>query len=62
MVDQLNHDSNERREYVKPTIVKVDLRPEEAVLSACKNNVSSGPSIGTGATCASPVACSTPGS
>lgn len=59
MDSQQKHDSNERRAYVKPTIVKVGLRPEEAVLAACKNAVSAGQNIGVGATCASPVACST---
>lgn len=62
MDSQKKDDTSERQAYVKPTIVKVDLRPEEAVLSACKNAASTGPNIGAGTTCASPVACSTQGS
>jgi hypothetical protein len=46
--------------YEKPVVHQVALRPEEAVLGACKTASSGGPvSMGT---CSVPVACSTMGS
>ena len=48
-----------KRPYEKPTFRKVPLRPEEAVLGACKNGSTSGP---VGVTCSVPLACSSPGS
>lgn len=30
----------EKKAYVKPEITKVELRPEEAVLTGCKNSTS----------------------
>jgi hypothetical protein len=32
-----------RKPYAKPEVTRVTLRPEEAVLAACKNNSVSGP-------------------
>ena len=31
-------DHNQKRRYEKPEIKQVDLRPEEAVLAACKSS------------------------
>lgn len=39
-----------RRPYVAPEVVKVELRPEEAVLGACKTMTSGG--VGADAACA----------
>ena len=43
----MTHDSNEtkeekKRSYVKPQITQVELRPEEAVLGACKTTTAVG--------------------
>jgi hypothetical protein len=43
-----------RRPYTKPSIVRVELRAEEAVLGACKTASSNGPAQGL---CSSPIAC-----
>ncbi len=48
----------EKRPYSAPQLVRVVLRPEEAVLGACKNGVDAGPS---GVTCAVS-GCATSGS
>lgn len=48
-----------KKPYEKPTIAKVPLRPEEAVLGFCKTSTSFGPLQGS---CLSPTACSSPGS
>jgi hypothetical protein len=45
--------------YRKPEIHQVALRPEEAVLGACKTAGSAGPIMGS---CSMPVACSSTGS
>lgn len=37
----------EKRKYTPPSLNKIPLRPEEAVLGACKNNNSAGPRGGT---------------
>jgi hypothetical protein len=37
------NERREKRSYIKPTIERVDLRPEEAVLGACKTSTSAGP-------------------
>jgi len=44
-----------KRPYVKPEFTQVALRPEEAVLGACKNVNSGGPIQGK---CNSPAECS----
>lgn len=44
-----------RRAYVKPSVKKVPLRPDEAVLGGCKTSSASGP---LSSNCASPAACS----
>ena len=49
-----------KRPYVTPEIKQVALRPEEAVLGACKGTGGSGP--GGGGSCKHPGACSTQGS
>lgn len=48
-----------RKSYTKPQIQQVPLRPEEAVLGACKTSTVSGPAQ---ATCNSPAPCSSSGS
>ena len=40
----------EKKRYIKPELKKVQLRPEEAVLGACKISSSSGP-VGDCSTC-----------
>lgn len=37
-------ENNPKKPYQKPQITQVELRPDEAVLGACKNATSSGPS------------------
>lgn len=48
-----------KRSYQKPEITQVSLRPEEAVLGACKTPSVSGPSQGS---CKFPSPCSSQGS
>jgi hypothetical protein len=48
-----------RREYAAPQVTRVHLRPEEAVLGACKNGSASGPG---GSGCATIAVCSSAGS
>jgi hypothetical protein len=48
-----------KRPYHKPELTQVSLRPEEAVLGACKTKNSSGPGQGT---CRAPSPCSSLGS
>jgi len=50
-----------RRPYEKPEIKQVALRPDEAVLGACKAASGSGSGPG-GVNCRTPAPCSTPGS
>lgn len=45
----------EKRPYAKPVLVRVPLRPEEAVLGGCKTSDSSGPMQDL---CSSPSDCS----
>jgi hypothetical protein len=49
----------EKRKYTPPSLNKIPLRPEEAVLGNCKNDVSPGP---RGGACNSVGACSAQGS
>ena len=49
-----------KRPYAKPEIKQVALRPEEAVLGACKGT--GGPGPGTGGGCRRPTPCSSLGS
>ncbi len=49
----------DKQPYRKPELTQVSLRPEEAVLGACKTRNGSGPGQGT---CRSPSACSSIGS
>jgi hypothetical protein len=53
---------NEKREYVKPEIKQVALRPDEAVLGACKASSGAGGSGPGGGNCRTPVPCSSLGS
>lgn len=55
---QKNQDKN-KAAYSAPVVVRVSLRPEEAVLGHCKVTGSAGPA---GASCRTPVVCRTPGS
>ncbi len=48
-----------KRAYAPPSVTKVPLRPEEAVLGFCKNNVTAGP---RGGNCRAVGVCSTAGS
>ncbi len=48
-----------KKAYEPPTVTKVPLRPEEAVLGFCKNNVSAGP---RGGSCTAAGPCSIMGS
>lgn len=48
-----------RKRYEKPTVLRVELKPEEAVLGACKNSVTSGPGQGG---CSSIAPCASLGS
>jgi len=52
----------EKRPYVKPEVKQVALRPEEAVLGACKASSGSGGSGPGGGNCRTPVPCSSLGS
>ena len=53
---------NEKRAYVKPEIKQVALRPDEAVLGACKASSGGGGSGPGGGNCRTPVPCSSLGS
>jgi hypothetical protein len=48
-----------KRPYAAPTVQRVELRPEEAVLGACKTTAGPGPRAGR---CRSVQTCSTLGS
>lgn len=53
-------DEEARRPYAAPEVLRVNLRPEEAVLSACKTAAAPGP---IGSACATPLGgCQTAGS
>jgi hypothetical protein len=54
-MDTNNRDQTHKKPYVKPEVKRVMLRPEEAVLGACKNSKSAGPGQ---ALCSVPSACS----
>jgi hypothetical protein len=63
MKEREHHDTDaklSRRPYAAPSILRVELRPEEAVLGFCKNDASGGGPNGT--KCKSVTACSTQGS
>ncbi len=52
----------EKKRYEPPKLTRVSLRPEEAVLGACKTVSTTGP-VGNGVgTCAYPLPCPLPGS
>jgi hypothetical protein len=50
-----DNESAKKKPYVKPEVKSVTLRPEEAVLAACKTGAISGPGQ---LTCALPAPCS----
>jgi hypothetical protein len=56
MKRKLNKDNRSKKAYTRPTVKRVPLRPEEAVLAICKITLDSG---ANGANCANPTACST---
>jgi len=53
---------SDKRPYVKPEVKQVALRPEEAVLAACKSSTGTGGSGPSGGNCRTPVPCSSLGS
>lgn len=57
-----DENNGDKRPYVKPEITQVALRPEEAVLGACKASSGSGGSGPGGGNCRTPVPCSSLGS
>jgi hypothetical protein len=62
--DGSQHDSEagKGKVYEPPQVTQVSLRPEEAVLGACKTASISGPASPGGNPCAYPVPCPNPGS
>ena len=56
--DSQRETKNERKPYEAPRIIRVSLRPDEAVLGHCKISGSAGPASGS---CGS-LFCKTPGS
>lgn len=57
-----NEEPRDKRPYVKPEIKQVALRPDEAVLGACKSSSGAAGSGPGGGNCRSPVPCSSLGS
>jgi hypothetical protein len=55
MTDQPDEPRREKKVYNRPHITQVALRPEEAVLGACKTSMVSGPG---GGSCTVPGPCS----
>ena len=62
MADEIKDGDVDKRPYVKPEIKQVALRPEEAVLGACKASSGGGGSGPGGGNCRTPVPCSSLGS
>ncbi len=62
--DESQHDSgsSKGRAYEPPQVTRVTLRPEEAVLGACKSASLAASSPSTGANCIYPLPCPNPGS
>jgi hypothetical protein len=56
---QPSPDAGPKRPYQRPTLKKVDLRPEEAVLGSCKQATVAGPGAGN---CLDGADCFTTGS
>ena len=59
MTNKPNNGATPKRPYRKPELTQVSLRPEEAVLGACKTARRSGPGQPR---CTSPAPCSSSGS
>ena len=57
MKRKMNQDTRSKKAYARPTVKRVPLRPEEAVLAVCKITSDSGPN---GANCSNPSQCSAP--
>jgi len=49
----------ERKTYVKPQVISVDLVPDEAILAYCKTSIAEGPDD---AACGVKATCQVPGS
>lgn len=62
MAPENNENTNDKRPYVKPDIKQVALRPEEAVLAACKSSTGTGGGGPGSGNCRSPAPCSSLGS
>lgn len=61
MNEEKRPDSKTEKPYEKPALLRVSLRPEEAVLGHCKISSASGPASG-GGSCVFPTPCPSPGS
>jgi hypothetical protein len=61
MNDEKQLDCKIAKPYEKPMLLRVSLRPEEAVLGHCKVTSSGGPAS-SGGSCTFPTPCPTPGS
>jgi hypothetical protein len=59
MSDSQKNQGKNKAAYSAPVVVRVSLRPEEAVLGHCKVTGVAGPA---GASCRTPSICRTPGS
>jgi hypothetical protein len=59
MAEKSEFDRTKKIDYQPPQVVRVSLRPEEAVLGHCKTSGSAGPASGG---CRSVIVCRTPGS
>jgi hypothetical protein len=59
MGQNLNETGGAKKAYEPPSVEKVPLRPEEAVLGFCKNGTTAGP---RGGNCRATGVCSTQGS
>ena len=60
MAERETQAAGQKKPYAAPSVEKVALRPEEAVLGFCKNNTHAGPIASS--SCRAVGACSTQGS
>jgi len=60
MSEKLDPKTQQKRTYKKPEMVRVSLRPEEAVLGTCKSGSAVGP--GGSSNCMPVAPCFSPGS
>jgi hypothetical protein len=56
-----DEEKDKKEQYQAPSVIRVSLRPEEAVLGHCKVNGSAGP-VGGGCRTAGPITCRSIGS